>query len=165
MPEQWRQVVGFEGLYAVSSYGRIRSLPRFKAHGGIMTTSLSGRGYRKVTLCRRGEKYVHKFVHQIVLEAFVGSRPHRMEAAHNNGVRDDNRLSNLRWDTRVENFRDKRKHGTHCCGETHGRRKLSEKQVKQIRKCKGTLKEIGDRFGIGPMQVHRIKTKKNWSHL
>lgn len=165
MTERWLPVLGFEGLYFVSDLGRVRSERRYRAAGCIMTPGTAGKGYLKVTLCRRGEKYVHRYVHELVLEAFVGPRPQGMEAAHNNGRRDDNRLTNLRWDTRAGNFADKIAHGTACRGERHGRRKLSAADVIEIRVAEGTLREIGERFGVGPMQIHRIKTGENWGSL
>lgn len=165
MIERWLPVVGFEGLYCVSDLGRIRSERRFRVSGRILTPSAAGKGYRKVTLCRRHEKYIHRYVHKIVLEAFVGQQPAGMEAAHNNGQRDDNRLINLRWDTRAGNFADKIIHGTACEGERHGRRKLNAADVLAIRSSSGTLREIGDLFGVGPMQIHRIKTRENWGSL
>lgn len=165
MTERWRIIAGFEGLYYVSDLGRVRSVRRYKTPERILVPSRAGKGYCKVCLCRRGEKYIHRYVHELVLEAFVGPRPDGMEAAHNNGRRDDNKLTNLRWDTRAGNHADKIEHGTMCQGETHGRRKLTAPQVITIRASQGTLREIGDKFGVGPMQVHRIKTRENWGSL
>ncbi len=165
MTEQWLPIAGFEGLYFVSDLGRVRSERRYRAHGGIMSPGVSGKGYRSVFLSRRGETPVRRYVHALVLTAFVGSRPTGMEAAHNNGNREDNRLINLRWDTRAGNFADKIAHGTATIGERHGRRKLSAEDVAAIRSSEGTLRTIGERFGVGQMQIHRIKTGKNWGSL
>ena len=52
-------------------------------------------------------------IHQIVLEAFCGPCPDGMEVLHGNGIRTDNRLSNLRYGTRSENNADSIRHGTH----------------------------------------------------
>lgn len=51
------------------------------------------------------------YVHTAVLLAFVGERPEGLEACHNNGIPSDNRLENLRWDTRSSNRRDTILHG------------------------------------------------------
>jgi len=56
--------------------------------------------------------YKNMTVHKLVLEAFIGPCPNHYEACHNNGKANDNRLSNLRWDTCSNNNFDKRKHGT-----------------------------------------------------
>lgn len=161
MTEEWKEVVEFEGLYEVSNLGRIRCLPRHRVRGGILTASAAGDGYRKVTLCDK-DRHEHRYVHDVVLTAFVGKRRVGQEAAHGNGTRHDNRLENLRWDTRSGNNADKIAHGTLSQGETHGRRKLSLSEVIEIRRSEGTCREIGKRFGVGPMQISRIKTGKNW---
>lgn len=160
MSEHWLPIPGFETVYSVSDLGRVRR----DRTGRVLKGSAAGIGYRKVILCCSGVT-AHRYVHEIVLEVFVSPRPPGQEACHGNGRRDDNRLSNLRWDTRKNNHADKLLHGTASRGERHGRRKLSASDVKAIRAAEGTYREIGEHFGVGPMQVHRIKTKQNWSSL
>lgn len=164
MEERWLPIPGFEGLYEVSDEGRVRCLPRHRVRGGVMRPSLAGKGYRKVQLVHK-KRHEHRYVHDLVLTAFVGPRPSGMEAAHGNGKRDDNRLVNLRWDTRSGNFADKAKHGTATVGERHGRRKLNAEDVLAIRDAVGPRAEIAKRYGIGLVHVYRIKSRKNWSHL
>lgn len=161
MTEVWAPIEGFEEAYEVSSLGRVRSARRYRVSGRILRPSAAGNGYRKVAL-RAGEKRATRYVHHLVLEAFVGPRPTGTEACHRNGRRDENDLANLRWDTRSGNHADKHVHGTACVGERHGRRKLSAADVAAIRAATGTLSAIGERFGVGPMQIHRIKSGKNW---
>ena len=58
-----------------------------------------------------------------VLEAFVGPCPPGLEACHGNDVADDNRLENLRWDTRTENQLDRVRNGIHPgANKTHCKR-------------------------------------------
>lgn len=61
-----------------------------------------------------------RYVHHLVLEAFVGPRPHGMQCRHINGNSLDNRLKNLAWGTPSEDNYDRVRHGTH----QHSRRKL-----------------------------------------
>ena len=127
--EQWRPVIGFEGAYEVSDLGRVRSLDRriicrngtsFRRRGVVLNPSehTPGGGYRQVKLPNpespnpRAQRAV--FVHTLVLTAFVGPRPSpEIEVRHLNGVRSDNRLSNLAWGTASENAYDRVRHGTH----------------------------------------------------
>lgn len=69
-------------------------------------------GYRAAYVAVNGKKRKCP-VHQLVLETFIGPRPDGHETLHRNGIRSDNRLSNLRYGTRSENVRDALRHGTH----------------------------------------------------
>lgn len=115
--EEWRPVVGYEGYYEVSDLGRVRSVDRVsnigrRLKGKAMKQTAGSHGYLSVSLSREGVVKV-RTVHSLVLEAFVGARPEGMEGCHGpNGV-GDNRLSQLRWDSRRENALDRVRHGTH----------------------------------------------------
>lgn len=120
MNEEWRPVKGFQGYYEVSNQGRIRSLDRVVPHarfgtvrrkGGLLTACKKNkRGHLGTTLCINGTEH-QVWVHVLVLEAFVGPCPPRMECRHLNGNPADNRLENLRWGTRKENSADRKAHG------------------------------------------------------
>lgn len=121
MSEQWKPVVGFEGLYEVSDAGRVRGVDRetigsngarHVTKGRIIYAHKMPTGYWFVVLHRDNCREPRP-IHQLVLKAFVGPRPLDMQGCHNNGDRDDNRLSNLRWDTASANTRDQVLHGTH----------------------------------------------------
>jgi hypothetical protein len=117
MSERWLPVVGHEGAYEVSDQGRVRSLDRIvlrggrpmKRRGGILAGWTSKRGYHVVRLGRGRDRYVH----HLVLEAFVGARGPGEECCHGLGGPLDNRLENLRWGTSADNKRDQVLHGTH----------------------------------------------------
>jgi len=112
MTEIWRPVPGWP--YSVSARGEVRS----DRYGRILRPALRPTGYLQVTLSRRNEHW-HPFVHQLVLLAFVGPAPEGTECCHGNGNRTDNRLSNLRWDTRLANAADATAHGTGPGARTH----------------------------------------------
>lgn len=109
--ETWLPVVGYVGLYEVSNLGRVRSLPRRDAQGNWRRlrvhkpTRMDAWGHPGVKL-RKDGLISSRYVHQLVLEAFVGPRPDGMFACHWNDVPDDNRLENLRWATPRENRAD-----------------------------------------------------------
>lgn len=127
MNEMWKPVVGWEGLYEVSNHGRVRSLDRtiqtkrgpWRYKGKVLSPGVNRHGYPMVHLKNASSKKMAK-VHRLVLEAFVGPCPDGMEGCHNNGIRDDARLVNLRWDTHSANEYDRRRHGTdHQVNKTH----------------------------------------------
>lgn len=108
--EEWRPVVGFEGLYEVSNWGRIKSLPKTVTRKGIcynlnekiLKPQPSGNGYLKIFL--HNNKYKKQFfVHRIVSEAFIPNPGNKPFIDHINTIRDDNRIENLRWCTQKEN--------------------------------------------------------------
>lgn len=123
MPEMWKPVVGYEGLYEVSDLGNVRSVDRTVWHSRGFEMTLKGKplaqnprgGYLRACLTKDG-KHKTISVHKLVLEAFVGKRPDGQDICHNNGNRTDNRLTNLRYDTKSGNAKDMVKHGTHNFG-------------------------------------------------
>ena len=124
-------------------------------------------GYHAVRLRNNG-RYSHKRVHRAVLESFVGPCPQGMTACHNNGIRSDNRLENLRWDTHANNVADKVLHGTAQRGESQWCARLTEDQVLEIRRLRanGMLrKDIAARFGLAWQTVDAIIYRRHWKHI
>lgn len=115
--ERWLPVAGYEGIYEVSDLGRARSLARRDARGHVRRGKLlaprtNARNRLAVALYRDRVR-TDVQIHRLVLEAFVGPRPEGLEGCHWNGDPTDNRLVNLRWDTRKANSADSVRHGTH----------------------------------------------------
>lgn len=94
----WRDVVGFESRYEVSSHGDIRS----KATGRVLSKSLMGLGYEKAEFWHEGKR-TQTSVHRVVAEAFVPNVDGKPEVNHKDGVKTNNRADNLEWVTRSEN--------------------------------------------------------------
>lgn len=115
--ERWLPVAGYEGIYEVSSHGRVRSLRRLdpagrRVGGRELTIVHLPTGHQRVKLSKDGRS-VHAALHRLVLAAFAGPPPDGCEALHNDGNPANNRVENLRWGTRSENLRDSVRHGTH----------------------------------------------------
>jgi hypothetical protein len=118
LAEEWRDCVGFEGYYQVSNLGNIRSLdrmvrtnakkPTYRQHKGKnLKPRKDAYGYLITCFWVEGKKSTVK-IHRLVLDAFIGVEP-RFVCDHLNGVRDDNRLENLRWATVKENNNNRHK--------------------------------------------------------
>lgn len=97
--ETFKEIKGYEGLYAVSSNGRVLSMRTNK----FLKPFNNGHGYYQVSLCKNGivTKY---YVHVLVLNTFKPNDDPKMEVDHRNGCKGDNRLANLQWLTHAENM-------------------------------------------------------------
>jgi hypothetical protein len=169
-----RNIEGMEGM-AIGSDGTVWTC---RNHNGLLTDKWHelnrykrpyGAGYWVVCLRPQpNSKVVQRYIHRLVLEAFVGPQPEGMEGCHNDGNTDNNDVSNLRWDTRLNNHDDKRKHGTLPRGESHSGAKLTEDQVRRIRELIKTgvfQRVVAEEFGISQGTVGCIARRKRWKHV
>lgn len=193
--EEWRSIPGFEGVYEVSNLGRVRSLDRQCTHPSkrlgvqnrkgklISPVKVSKYGHLRVGLHKEGV-LLRKYVHQLVLLAFVGPPPVNQEVRHLNGVANDNRLENLSYGTKQENADDSRRHGTMQAKgalvsaakkgistvwcERHGMAKLTANDVHSMRQDfqKGmNTAEAGRKYGISQAHASKIRLGVAWSKL
>ena len=164
--ERWKPIPGYKGLYDVSDRGRVRSWYNLLENPKILGSS-RGR-YAMVGLYKHGITSTTS-VHRLVLEAFVGPCPPGMECCHNNGDKRDNRIENLRWDTRSANMLDAVKHDGHNCGEKYGRSKLTEERVLEIRRLYAagdhTQRQLGEKFGTDKSNIGQIVRRVTWRHI
>ena len=164
---QWLPAPGFEGIYSVSSCGKVR---RDKQSAGTTAGKIlspySSRGYQLVYL-RKGGEYHTRYIHRLVAEAFIG--PINGCVNHKDGDKSNNSLPNLE----IVSMRENLIHATRAlgkrCGEKHWRTSLKESDIKKIRAAYraggSTMLEIANRFGISRTQVSRIVNFKSWARL
>ena len=170
MDEEWRPVVGWEGLYEVSSLGRVRGVTRKDSQGRTVLGKLkgiapSGTGYPTVSLWRSG-KDTTRTVHSLVAESFLGPRPEGFDVAHRDGTRTNNRVSNLRYLSRSENLREAVEHGTtwqvrttHCPqGHPYSGSNLKigkSPNGRPTRNCRACTQERSNAHGKRPFDKNR----------
>lgn len=92
--ETWKPVVGYEGLYEVSSEGRVRNVKT----GRILKPGNNGRGYLYVCLYKNGAVKNH-CLHRLVAQAFIQNPNKLPEVNHKDEIRTNNNLDNLEWCT------------------------------------------------------------------
>ena len=136
--ELWKPISGYEGIYEVSSLGRVRSLDRVvvdyrgieKSVGGkILKPGVTNKGYYIVSLNSVDKRHTLT-VHRLVANAFVPNLDNKPQVNHINGIKTDNRICNLEWLTNEENMKHAINNGLANKG---GRKKGS--QNKKITIC------------------------------
>ena len=166
MSERWLPVVGHEGLYEVSDFGRVRSCARrLGAWFGARTkTELirvlrrrKGNGYVEINLQARPRPIRWALVHRLVLEAFVGPCQDGREARHMDGNRQNNRVGNLSWSTHLENMSDQYRHGTRIAGDKHPGTKLTEEFARWVAESSQSGVDAAHALGVTTNIVSRIK--------
>lgn len=179
--ERWEDVPGFEGYYAVSDLGRVKSLarkvwvaPSIQAPDGcyrpvrerVLSPSRS-KGWYHVLFSVDGVHSTHA-VHHLVLEAFVGPMSDGLLGCHNDGNPANNALTNLRYDTPSGSYADKYGRGTHLQGSAVRSAKLNERAVTEIRGAYAsgeTQRSIAKRYGVGQPIISEVVTGKRWRHV
>lgn len=151
--------------YAVTSYGRIISFTT-RPEEGVFLKQGKVSGYPSFGCYVRGGTKTF-LTHRLVAKYFL-RQPDRTYkfVIHLNNKKEDNHYKNLKW----ANFEQSRKHMTLARREQGaGNYKLTAAKVMRIKKMlaegKTQLKSIAERYGVTDMQIYRIKTGENWSHV
>lgn len=174
MTERWKDVPGYSGLYQVSDLGHVKSLGRWvNSNGGkryvrerILKAS-SHPEYPAVFLAKQGKKK-NVAIHDLIMRAFVGPPPKGKQVCHNDGNHWNSVLTNLRYGTPKENQADRRLHGTTYEGEDNHLAKLTEKEVKEIRRLANRRLPhaiIATRFNVTKGNINWIVKGHTWKHI
>ena len=165
----WKPVAGTGGKYEISSCGELRSFSQKCKGGRVLNKQWNSNGYPHYTMMRADGTMFTRTAHRLVLEAFVGPKPRGHECRHLDGDRANCRLDNLAWGTHMENMRDRTRHGHDQVGTRHWKARLTEDDVRAIRKLaarKGAnISAIGRDFGIKPQTAWHIAKRNTWGHV
>lgn len=153
--------------YQISDMGRVRRLrysDRIK-QGTILKEGRTKDGYSSVSILVNGKSKMMS-ISRAMLVSFTGENPPHLNAAHNDGNRRNNKLSNLRWATPKENSDDKYLHGTILYGENHPNNVLLDTDIKKIRKLykkgKYNQRELSEIFGTCTSNISKIIQNPDW---
>ena len=172
--ERWKELELKKGVttkrYAISNRGRIVSFKNKIDDGYVLRPRLT-QGYPSVTIGREANRQNY-YLHRLVAEYFLKQPSGRHNfVIHVDHIKDNNSVDNLKWvrhETQIE----------HALTDPNvvvrqnpaAGPKLNTSKVKQIKRAlqskkQPTLKALARQFKVSDMQIHRIKTGENWSHV
>lgn len=176
MQERWKAVPGFEELYEASDTGKLRRIatPTGKPKCKVIAPHKKRNGYTDYWLYAGGLK---KRIsgHRLVWITFCGEIPKDLQINHKNGVRHDNRISNLELATRSWNAAHsyqvlKRPAPNYpSVGEKNGCAKLTADKVRAIRALYADRSlnqyQLARKFRVSQSAITLIVRRKKWAHL
>lgn len=175
--EEWRDIFTFEEQYRVSSFGRIKSLLRvyYAGHSNkqakiapekICKQVQDKRGYCRVSLSSNSYDKLYS-VHRLVAEEFIPNPERKKTVNHKKGVKTDNRVHQIEWNTYKEN-------NDHALNTGIPRGFITDKTVNQklpldkiiyIFNSNKSGVELAREFDVTPTTISGIKTGKSYSHI
>lgn len=173
--EIWNDIVGFEGKYAVSNLGNVKTLTHYIKHNILDVPKIVRERMRKLQKHNQGYVFVcltkgkGSLVHRLVAEAFLPKPEGKDFVNHINGIKTDNRVENLEWVTRQENETHAYSTGLkNSTGVNNTMAKLNDDKVSRIKVLKSmglSYEEIAKIFSVTSETVNRICIGRIWKHV
>ena len=112
--EIWKDIKGYEGLYQVSSLGRVRSLDHYRksgkggyiTKGRVLKQNFDGKKRYLHVILSKGKKTRTVQVHTLVGKHFVEGYKKGLEIDHIDANPTNNISKNLKWTNRSGNMRN-----------------------------------------------------------
>lgn len=173
--EIWKDVIGYEGYYKVSDYGRVKSLNRIivtkrevrrNIPERILVNYLNGCGYPNVGLTRRCKTIMYS-VHSILMKAFVPTTISGVEVNHIDGNPLNNKLDNLEWVSHAENMAHAGRIGLMPHGINHCHAKISMDMGGEIKNRYAlggvSTRTLAKEYGVNYVTIWEVVTGKHWT--
>jgi hypothetical protein len=172
--ERWKELALKKGVttkrYAISSRGRIVSFKTKIEEGYVLRPRLT-QGYPSVTIGREANRQNY-YLHRLVAEYF-SKKPSAKHSfvIHLDHVKENNKADNLKWVKHEDQINHALKDPNVLLRQNPEEGpKLNAGKVRQIKRAlkakkQPTLKALAKQFKVSDMQIHRIKTGENWSHI
>lgn len=181
--EFWRKIPGYEGLYDVSSFGRVRSWRAAGKvqHGNaaywpsgikesyrIMRPVSIQRGYLSMRFVSADGQRKGWLVHRLVALAFLLNSSNLPMVNHINNVKYDNRLANLEWVDHAGNVKHVMDNRIRVGGARSANIQITQEDIIAMRRlwARGwSLTQIGQEFGMSFQNASRIIRGEQWKYL
>ena len=151
-----------KGVTTMSDEWRQMAVTRIKRKQGSKTV------WRRYVVLRTGRGQGRTFlVSNLIAAAHLGPCPEGLEVCHENGISDDDRAENLRYDTHKSNQEDIAKHGRTYGGEEHHHAKMTDELVRQMREeyaAGATTPELGRKYHIDASSALDIVSGRTWKY-
>ncbi len=138
MIEEWRDIIGYEGLYQISNIGRIKTLSKFAGRSNrkekIMKQSFNSKGYLHIVLSKNNISQTCR-VNRLVALNFISNPDNLPQVNHKDGIKANNRVDNLEWCTSKYNVNHSIYTGLRkgLKGENNPMSKLTQVHIEEIR--------------------------------
>lgn len=175
--EEWKSIKEFEGLYEISSLGRVRSLDKVIPYkkslpgttsfrkGKILKPNINRGGYHLYTLTSNKKPY-YRYSHRLVVQYFISDIPSTMEVNHKDGIKSNNSVENLEICTSAENNKHAGLLNLKPIGTNHTNSRFTHEDLKQIRsilsKNKYTHRSIARMFKVHRSTISRIARNETY---
>jgi hypothetical protein len=174
-PEIWKVIAGYEGLYKISSHGRVMSYGIYsgkrKRVKPPIILQLSGpskcgrKKYNTALLCKDGE-YKSFLVHRLVAFYFVDNPMNYVIVNHEDGDKLNNYFENLKWCTDVQNKQHAIQTGlTNQVGDNSVLSKLNADQVRSIRTSISKATPLAKMYGVSIQTILNVRNRVTYSNI
>lgn len=157
--ERWRTFLP-DIRYAISNLGRVKR----RSSGKVRNPTIGMNGYYNIVLTYPKEWELRPAaydIHTMVAMTWLGPRPRKYDVSHQNGNKLDNRVSNLKYESRKENSCNQFNKYSHIY-----KRVLTENLVRKIRNdSKLTNTEWARKLGVLHVTIWKVRTRRTWKHL
>jgi hypothetical protein len=162
--EIWKKIKSYP-QYEVSNFGNVKSLGNeFKRKERLLKKGTLKNGYDIVVLTI-DKKQKTKYVHRLVSEYFIENPLNKTDVNHKNGIKTDNRVENLEWNTRKENINHAFENNLKSRGQDRTQSKLTDKQVLEIRNSNLRNSELSRLYNISKSVISGIQKGRLWKHI